>query len=294
MPSTTRIVRTARLATDEEIASVVLRLMMAMNDIGVANDALQEWDQTQSRKKKARQNGGKLYFGRIQMPHIYEALLIIEEIKQTASLVRAVERCDIRTQRSFEAVATFLYTEDFKRLRRLRNNAAFHYDSKLGLRALHQIIEKYPGDTSSLSWGAKHWIGISNSGTRFWIVWWSGRSSMSQKTKICETQSMLCLIDYMRWLSRSPISRAISSGTMLVRRGIMDSEGQEILQYADKLYLSAMAVLAVAEPKIQGKWNRDPKIIGLTILGRSLSIFKAALLLARARLSQFPYDFTQE
>jgi hypothetical protein len=155
MPSTTRIVRTARLATDEEIASVVLRLMMAMNDIGVANDALQEWDQTQSRKKKARQNGGKLYFGRIQMAHIYEALLIIEEIKQTASLVRAVERCDIRTQRSFEAVATFLYTEDFKRLRRLRNNAAFHYDSKLGLRALHQIIEKYPGDTSSLSLGSE-------------------------------------------------------------------------------------------------------------------------------------------
>jgi hypothetical protein len=107
MPSTTRIVRTARLATDEEIASVVLRLMMAMNDIGVANDALQEWDQTQSRKKKARQNGGKLYFGRIQMAHIYEALLIIEEIKQTASLVRAVERCDIRTQRSFDSLSIF-------------------------------------------------------------------------------------------------------------------------------------------------------------------------------------------
>src|SRR5690348_7105491 len=62
----------------------------------------------------------------------------------------------------------------------------------------------------------------------------------------------------------------------------MDSEDQEVLQYADNLYLSVMAVMAVAEPKIQGKWNRDPKIIGLTILGRSLSIFKAALLLARA------------
>jgi hypothetical protein len=62
----------------------------------------------------------------------------------------------------------------------------------------------------------------------------------------------------------------------------MDSEDQEVLQYADNLYLSAMTVMAVAEPKIQGKWNRDPKIIGLTILGRSLSIFKAALLLARA------------
>lgn len=72
---------------------------------------------------------------------------------------------------------------------------------------------------------------------------------------------MLFLIDYMRWLSRSLISRGISSGTMFVRRGVMDSGDQEVLQYADNLYLSAMAVMAVAEPKIQGKWNRDPKII---------------------------------
>jgi hypothetical protein len=127
--------------------------MMAMNDIGVANDALQEWDQTESRKKKARQNGGKLYFGRMQMAHVYEALLIIKEISETASLLQAVERCDSRTRRSFEVVAVFLNTEDFRRLLRLRNNAAFHYDRKLALRALHQIVEKYPSDASSLSLG---------------------------------------------------------------------------------------------------------------------------------------------
>jgi hypothetical protein len=154
MPSTTRIVRTARLGADLELASAVVRLMMAMNDIGVANDALQEWNQTESRKKKARKNGGKLYFGRMQMAHIYEALLIIEEIKETASLMRAVERCDARTRRSFETVAAFLKTDDFGRLLRLRNNAAFHYDRKLTMRALRQIIEKYPNDTSSVSLGS--------------------------------------------------------------------------------------------------------------------------------------------
>jgi hypothetical protein len=41
------MVRSASLVQDKEIASVVLRLMMAMNDIGVANDALQEWDQAE-------------------------------------------------------------------------------------------------------------------------------------------------------------------------------------------------------------------------------------------------------
>jgi hypothetical protein len=47
-------------------------------------------------------------------------------------------------------------------------------------------------------------------------------------------------------------------------------------------YRVAMAVLAAAEVKIQGRWNRDPKVVGLTILSRSLSIFKSALLLVRA------------
>lgn len=153
MASTTTIVRSSSLLSNVEVVSVVLRLMMAMNDIGVANDALQEWDQTENRKKQSRQNGGKLYFGRMQMAHIYEALLIIEEIANSKSLMAAIERCDNRTRGSFEAVAKFLGTDDYKRLLRLRNNAAFHYDAKLSLRALQQIVELYPHDTSSVSLG---------------------------------------------------------------------------------------------------------------------------------------------
>ena len=65
MGSTIRVVHSAKLAADPEIASAVLRLMMAMNDIGVANDALQEWDTTENPKRKLRRDGGKLYFGRI-------------------------------------------------------------------------------------------------------------------------------------------------------------------------------------------------------------------------------------
>ncbi len=153
MASTTRMVHSAKLVADGEIASVVLQLMMAMNDIGIANDALQEWDQTQDPKKKVRQDGGKLYFGRMQMAHIYEALLIIDEITKTKSLMEAVGRCDKRTQVSFNVVAAFLLTDDYKILLRIRNNAAFHYDRKLALRALEQIVDKYPTDISAMSLG---------------------------------------------------------------------------------------------------------------------------------------------
>jgi hypothetical protein len=35
----------------------------------------------------------------------------------------------------------------------VRNNAGLHYDPKLSERAVNEIAEKYPGDTSSMSLG---------------------------------------------------------------------------------------------------------------------------------------------
>jgi hypothetical protein len=123
MSSRTRIIHSAKLLADPEIASVALRLMMALNDLGLANDALQEWDTTQDPKRKVRQDGGKLYFGRMQMAHIYEALLVIEEMTKSSTLMRAVECCDAKTRESFEQViiTAFLSTGDYKILCRIRN-----------------------------------------------------------------------------------------------------------------------------------------------------------------------------
>jgi hypothetical protein len=155
MSSRTRIIHSAKLLPDPEIASVVLRLMMALNDLGLANDALQEWDTTQDPKKKVRQDGGKLYFGRMQMAHIYEALLVIEETTKSSTLMRAVECCDAKTRESFEQVTAFLSTGDYKILCRIRNNASFHYNGKLAVRALRQIVKRRPQDVSPCSLGGE-------------------------------------------------------------------------------------------------------------------------------------------
>ena len=61
----------------------------------------------------------------------------------------------------------------------------------------------------------------------------------------------------------------------------MDAEIERSLAYAERLYDAAIGVMATAKVDIQGAWNRDPKIIALSILGRSLSSFKAALILVR-------------
>jgi hypothetical protein len=60
------------------------------------------------------------------------------------------------------------------------------------------------------------------------------------------------------------------------------TDEQKALEFADKLYGSAMNVVGAATGRIDNNWKRDPKIIGLTILCRTLSTFKAALILVRA------------
>jgi hypothetical protein len=153
MSSTTWSIRTAKLMADKEAASVVVRLMMALNDIAMANEGLGEWTVTQERRKLARQNGGRLYYGRMLMAHVYEALSIIEDIQVSSKLKMLVDACDPATQSSFDRVAAFLKAADYGMLCRIRNNASFHYDSKLAVRAVEQIDKKFPAHLSTYSLG---------------------------------------------------------------------------------------------------------------------------------------------
>jgi len=127
--------------------------MMALNDIAIANEGLADWTFTTERKKLARQNGGRPYYGRMLMAHVYEALSIIQEIEGTPNLRALVQACDRETQSSFDAVADFLKTSDYQRLCRIRNNVSFHYVGKLAVRALDQIDRKFPSHASMYSLG---------------------------------------------------------------------------------------------------------------------------------------------
>ena len=83
----------------------------------------------------------------------------------------------------------------------------------------------------------------------------------------------------MAWRLLSPTSAITSSKTT---HGEKVADEQKALEFADKLYGSAMNVVGAATGRIDNNGNRDPKIIGLTILCRTLSTFKAALILVRA------------
>jgi hypothetical protein len=144
MSSRTWTAKISTLTADEELASVIVRLMMVLNDIAIANDGLGEWTFTKNPKKLSRQAGGRLYYGRMLMSHVFEALGIIEDIKKSETLKAAVQNCDAKTRASFDAVVAFLTCADYKMLLQIRNSAGFHYDRKRAINALKQIDRKFP------------------------------------------------------------------------------------------------------------------------------------------------------
>ena len=56
--SRTFIVKSRRILHDPDLASVIVRLSMAMNDIGMANDGLDELGCAILRKKRGRTGAG--------------------------------------------------------------------------------------------------------------------------------------------------------------------------------------------------------------------------------------------
>jgi len=71
----------------------VLRLMMACNDLTIANQALGICRRTESEKNEYIRRGAALYFVRLQMAHLHEALKIVSEIQGCPNLRRFVDQC---------------------------------------------------------------------------------------------------------------------------------------------------------------------------------------------------------
>ena len=153
MSSREWIVRTDKLLRDEKVGSIVVRLMMFMNDISITNSQMVEWQNTTDAKKKFRWKGAVLYFGRMQSAHLFEALSIIREIKDDAKLLARVRRSERLTVASFDKVAAFLESKDRLLMAKMRNVAAFHYDKKLSMKRLKRMVEIAPEHSSSYSLG---------------------------------------------------------------------------------------------------------------------------------------------
>jgi len=63
----------------------------------------------------------------------------------------------------------------------------------------------------------------------------------------------------------------------------MDAESAKAIQYSEKLMSAAIDVVGAANVELSQNWARDPKVVGLTILCRSISNFLGAMLLVQQR-----------
>lgn len=133
----------SRLQTGDAGAIVVIRLMMACNDIAVANQCLSKFKEEHPRLRKHVQMGALLYFVWLQCGHLNEAIEIIQEIRDDAYLYERVKRCSGAAQDPFIKLMNCLnggpdHKKFLQYVGRIKHNTAFHYDRK--------VIEKALGD----------------------------------------------------------------------------------------------------------------------------------------------------
>ena len=156
----TRYVNFQTLRGRGKNATTIVKLMMACNDLSLANQALDDWKKQQPKTKKVRQIGAQRYFVRIQLSHLYEGLKVIKEIRNDTALRALVSQCDARTQLSFSELEQFLPRgashAEFRRLiGQVRDNLTFHYCQceTLVARAIEDRAGCQEAQTSSVTRG---------------------------------------------------------------------------------------------------------------------------------------------
>ena len=119
-------------------AGLVIRLMMVCNDVSVANAKLGEAYHEQDPEQ--RDWGATVYFQRLEVSHMHEAMSIIEDVNSRPSMRGLLSRCSERCRTAFEVLASCLRgganSAKFKSHTILRNTVGFHYGEKLVQKAL--------------------------------------------------------------------------------------------------------------------------------------------------------------
>ncbi|HHT9124941.1 MAG TPA: hypothetical protein ACFYD6_03885 [Candidatus Brocadiia bacterium] len=147
-----------RLRSCGDTASIIIRLMMACNDISLANQCLSKFKEDQPSIRKHVQQGALMYFVRLQCGHLNEAMKIIQEIKDAQNLCVSVKLCSQMAQDSFNKLTNCLqggpdYCNFQKYIGRIRQNTAFHYDGKLADRALSDRSNRPEASLSKITRG---------------------------------------------------------------------------------------------------------------------------------------------
>lgn len=154
MRSTTRNVRLGSIADKGKLGSILIRLMMVMNDMSLAMDGQVRWTGDNAARRQHREIGARIYFARLQLSHLYEGLKIVREIDGDAELKKVVDASGAFTKKCFTKLVAFRGSAEYEKIMgRIRNNLTFHYDSKTIFSALETLANNNPNARGSLTLG---------------------------------------------------------------------------------------------------------------------------------------------
>jgi hypothetical protein len=113
--------------------ALVVRLMMALNDLTMGNNAQGKLCPTDGSEPTYMERVAAMYLVRIQMAHLNEAFKIVEEIKANSGLLAFIAGCPSVVAEKFNQLLCFAKGgskrhEFCKYIETVRNKAAFHYD----------------------------------------------------------------------------------------------------------------------------------------------------------------------
>jgi hypothetical protein len=153
MGSRIRLTNFRRLAAAGDLAPVLVQLMMAVNDIGIADHGLRYWSGELPSELQDRAQEAKSYFVRLQAAHTFEALKVIGKIERTPPFMEKVDSCDVPTREAFARLAAFIGTDEYKKMKRLRDALTFHYETNAISEAIKRQAEGFPEHVMKMSIG---------------------------------------------------------------------------------------------------------------------------------------------
>lgn len=138
--SSMKAVSMRRLADQGMVGGVLVRLMMVLQDLALADTAMRAFGRPKNAKKQGdvKRAAGR-YFLRLQISHSCEALKIIREIRHNTALTGLVMGCNRETRKAYEALEAFLGTPDHELTEKIRNKVGFHYDRTMVRDSLRRI-----------------------------------------------------------------------------------------------------------------------------------------------------------
>ncbi|MBI3330437.1 MAG: hypothetical protein HYZ81_27470 [Nitrospinae bacterium] len=139
-------------------AILIIRLMMAANDIALANGGLRYFKREQPRLLRHAQLGACRYFVRLQCGHLNEAMKLIQEVYASPALLALVERCTQPTRDAFQRLKDSLpggaqYDKCKSFIEKIRHNVTFHYQPKPVEKALADRASRLESKRSTVTRG---------------------------------------------------------------------------------------------------------------------------------------------